>query len=107
MPRTIAAWRNARHALSSTAIRAAGYGLGMGATGARVAPWCNCVGRSLAFVTLRASRLSEEGGWSGRLESRAQDSGVQGSACRDKREMPTYQEIAKLTGTGYTATALA
>jgi hypothetical protein len=52
MSRTNAAWRNARHASASTAIRAAGYGLGIGATVLRVAPWCKCVGTSCSARNL-------------------------------------------------------
>src|SRR3954471_1000188 len=43
MPRTSAAWRKVRQVSSSTATRAAGYGLGMRATVSRVAPLCKCV----------------------------------------------------------------
>ena len=48
------AWRKARHVSASTAIRGAGYGLGMGATVALVAPWCKCVGRGFLACEVTA-----------------------------------------------------
>jgi hypothetical protein len=57
IPRTSAAWRNWRHMPASTAIRAAGYGLGKGATVPRVAPRCNCVGGRFRRVGSRRRRV--------------------------------------------------